>query len=72
MHIIWSKSDTVNVVKHQACHFANNRQETHHQEMRIPERDVTYIVLYVYLLIYAYNNNNNNNNNNANLLRVGV
>jgi len=38
--------------------------------MRIPERDVTYIVLYVYLLIYAYNNNNNNNN--ANLLRVGV
>ena len=30
------------------CVFLRILQETHH-EMRIPERDVTYIVLYAYL-----------------------
>jgi len=31
------------------------KQETHH-EIRIPERDVTYIVLYVYLFTLIHRN----------------
>jgi len=53
----------LSVNRHQAKLVLNNGetqdhivQETHH-EMRIPEREVTYIILYVYLLtlIHSYN-----------------